>query len=70
MGEDIHSQVIRRDNHLCQLCHVGEPGFYVSKKDRNGPYTLDNLVACCDGCKRIEEVKDLLIEALQAAYPN
>jgi hypothetical protein len=50
-------KVVRRDNHICQICHKYVPDDKIQFDhlipiSKGGPTTVDNLRLLCDDCNR------------------
>jgi 5-methylcytosine-specific restriction endonuclease McrA len=62
-------QVVRRDNHVCQVCHQYVPDTdlefdHIIPYSKGGPTTVGNIRLLCQSCnrKKSDSLRDLLVE--------
>ncbi len=52
--KDLRTATLKRDNHICRYCGAkGIQADHIIPRKRDGPDTLENLVACCVACNEV-----------------
>lgn len=66
---DVMFKVVRRDNHVCQVCYEYVPDTevefdHIIPYSKGGPTTVDNIRLLCWSCnrKKSDSLKELLVE--------
>jgi hypothetical protein len=66
---DVMLKVVRRDNHICQLCHQYVPDDeiefdHIIPRSKGGPTSVENVRLLCRSCnrKKSDSLKELLWE--------